>query len=145
MAMESATLDGSTESEEIDMDALDSDERRAVRARRESMIVVPQTDADGECIGMYDVHSQSGERYTVVLDHERGCDCPDTEYNKTENCKHRRRTAMQITETDCPAPGQQLGEYGETLEEVRRQLEREREDLLGKIESLNAMMDGFED
>ena len=52
---------------------------------------------------------------------------------------------MQITETDCPAPGQQLGEYGETLEEVRRQLEREREDLLGKIESLNAMMDGFED
>jgi hypothetical protein len=145
MTSEIATLDGSTESEEIDMDALDSDERRAVRARSESMVVVPQTDADGECIGMYDVHSQSGSHYVVVLDHERGCDCPDTEFNHAENCKHRRRTAMQITETDCPAPGQHIGDYGETLGEVRRQLEREREDLLGKIESLNAMMDGFED
>jgi hypothetical protein len=145
MAMESATLDGSTESEEIDMDALDSDGRRAARARSESMVVVPQTDPDGECIGMYDVHSQSGKRYTVVLDHEQGCDCPDTEFNHAENCKHRRRVAMTITETDCPAPGQQLDEYGATLEEVRRQLEREREDLLGKLESLNAMMDGFED
>ena len=145
MAMESATLDGSDESEEIDMNALDSDERRAVRARRESMVVVPQTDADGECIGMYDVHSQSGEHYVVVLDNERGCDCPDTEFNGADPCKHRRRTAMQITETDCPAPGQHIGDYGETLGEVRRQLEREREELLGKIESLNAMMDGFED
>ena len=145
MTMESATLDGSDESDEIDMDALDSDERRAVRARRESMVVVPQTDADGECIGMYDVRSRSGSHYVVVLDHEHGCDCPDTEYNGAENCKHRRRVAMTITETDCPAPGQQIGEYGDTLEEVRQQLEREREDLLGKIESLNAMIDGFED
>jgi hypothetical protein len=145
MAMESTTLDGSDESEEIDMDALDSDERRAVRARSESMVVVPQTDADGECIGMYDVYSQSGSHYVVVLDHERGCDCPDTEYNGAENCKHRRRVAITITETDCPAPGQSIGNYGETLEEVRRQLERERQNLLGRIESLNAMMDGFED
>ena len=144
MALETATLDGSTEAEEIDMDELESDERRAIRARTESMVVVPQTTEDGECIGMYDVHSQSGERYTVVLDHERGCDCPDTEFNHAENCKHRRRVAMSITETDCPAPGQQLGEYGETLDTVRQQLEREREDLLGKLESLNSMMDGFE-
>ena len=144
MALETATLDGSDESEEIDMDALDSDERRAVRARSESMVVIPQTDADGECIGMYDVHSQSGNRYTVILDHERGCDCPDTEYNHAENCKHRRRVAMTITETDCPAPGQQLGDYTEALEEVRMEMEREREQMLGKIESLNAMMNGFD-
>ena len=144
MTMESATLDAGDESDEIDMDALDSDERRAVRARSESMVVVPQTDEDGECIGMYDVHSQSGSHYVVVLDNERGCDCPDTQFNHAENCKHRRRVAMAINETACPAPGQQLGEYGETLEEVRQQLEREREELLGKLESLNAMMDGFE-
>lgn len=144
MARNTATLDAGIDSDEIDMNALDSDERRAVRARSESM-VVPQTDADGECIGMYDVHSQSGSHYVVVLDHERGCDCPDTKHNHAENCKHRRRVAMTITETDCPAPGQSIGNYGETLKEVRRQLERERENLLGRIESLNAMMDGFED
>jgi hypothetical protein len=145
MAPNTATLDARTESEEIDMDALDSDERRAVRARSESMVVVPQTDADGECIGMYDVHSQSGEHYVVVLDNERGCNCPDTEFNHAENCKHRRRTAMQITETACPAPGQHIGEYGTTLEGVREQLERERKQILSELESLNAMMDGFED
>ena len=145
MAPNTATLDGSDESDEIDMDALGGDERRAVRARNESMIIVPQTDADGECIGMYDVHSQSGSHYVVVLDNERGCDCPDTQFNHAENCKHRRRVAMQITETDCPAPGQQIGEYGETLEEVREQLERERKRILDDLESLNGMMDGFED
>ena len=145
MALESATLDARTDTEEIDMDALSSDERRAVRARSESMVVVPQTDADGECIGMYDVHSQSGEHYTVVLDHERGCDCPDTEYNHARNCKHRRRVAMTITETDCPAPGQNIGDYGETLREVRRQLERERAQVLGKLDTVNALMDGIED
>lgn len=144
MAPNTAALDTCIESEEIDMDALGSDQRRAMRARRESMVVVPQTDADGECIGMYDVHSQSGSHYVVVLDHERGCDCPDTKFNHAENCKHRRRVAMQITETDCPAPGQQIGDYGTTLEEVRQQLEREREQILGELDSLNEMIDGFE-
>ena len=145
MALESATLDGSNESENIDMDALSSDERRAFRARSESMVVVPQTAPDGTCIGMYDVHSQSGEHYVVILDHERGCDCPDTEYNHAQNCKHRRRVAMSITETDCPAPGQDIGDYGETLREVRRQLERERAQILGKLDTVNTLMDGIED
>jgi hypothetical protein len=145
MTLESATLDGGNESENIDMDALSSDKRRAVRARSESMVVVPQTDADGECIGMYDVHSQSGEQYTVVLDHERGCDCPDTEFNHAENCKHRRRVAMSITETDCPAPDQQIGDYGETLREVRRQLEQERAQILGKLDVVDSLMNGIED
>jgi hypothetical protein len=145
MALESATLDGRTESEEIDMDALSSDERRAVRARSESMVVVPQTDAEDVCIGMYDVHSQSGEHYVVVLDNERGCDCPDTQFNHAENCKHRRRTAMQITETDCPAPGEPLGDYGDTLDAVRRRLAEEREALLGELQTVNTLMGGFED
>ena len=142
MAPNTATLDTRTDTEEIDMDALTSDERRAVRARTESMVVIPQTTEDGECIGIYDVHSQSGEHYVVVLDQERCCDCPDTEYNHAENCKHRRRVAMTITETACPAPGQELGDYGETLREVRQQLERERARILGELESVNAMIDG---
>ena len=144
MALESATLDGGDESENIDMDALTSDERRAVRARTESMVVIPQTDPDGNCIGMYDVHSQSGEHYVVVLDHERGCDCPDTEYNHAQNCKHRRRVAMAINEADCPAPGQPLGDYEEVLGELRRQLERDRERILGKLDVVDSLMDGFD-
>lgn len=143
MTTEIAALDDGNESEEIDMDALSSDERRAARARSENMVVVPQTDADGECIGMYDVHSQSGSHYVVVIDHERGCDCPDTEYNHAQNCKHRRRVAMSITETDCPAPGQQIGDYGETLEEVRAQLAEERKALLDELSTVNTLMDGI--
>ena len=145
MTLESATLDGGDEPENIDMDALTGDERRAVRARSESMVVVPQTAPDGTCTGMYDVHSQSGTHYTVILDYERGCDCPDTEYNDARNCKHRRRVAMTITETECPAPGQDIGDYGDTLREVRQQLEREREQILGKLATVNALMDGIED
>jgi hypothetical protein len=145
MALETATLDPRTAYETVDMDALTSDERRAVRARTESMVVVPQTTEDGECIGIYDVHSQSGEHYVVVLDQERCCDCPDTEYNYAENCKHRRRVAMTITETACPAPGQQVDGYGETLREVRRQLERERANILGRLETVNTLMDGLDD
>lgn len=145
MALETATLDPRTAYENVDMDALTSDERRAVRARTESMVVVPQTTEDGECIGIYDVHSQSGEHYVVVLNQERCCDCPDTEYNHAENCKHRRRVAMTITETACPAPGQQVDGYGETLREVRRQLERERANILGRLETVNTLMDGLDD
>ena len=145
MTSEAATLDAGTDYETVDMDALSGDERRAVRARTESMVVVPQTDADGECIGMYDVHSQSGEHYVVVLDHEQGCDCPDTQYDHAENCKHRRRVAMTITETACPAPGQQIDGYGETLWEVRRQLERERANILGRLDTVNTLMDGLDD
>ena len=145
MTLESATLDGGDEPENIDMDALTGDERRAVRARSESMVVVPQTAPDGTCTGMYDVHSQSGTHYTVILDYERGCDCPDTEYNAARNCKHRRRVAMTINEAGCPAPGQNVGDYGDTLRKVRRQLEREREQILGKLDTVNALVDGIED
>ena len=145
MALKTATLDARTAYEDVDMDALESDERRAVRARTQSMVVVPQTAEDGTCIGIYDVYSQSGEHYVVILDHEQGCNCPDTEYNHAENCKHRRRVAMEITETDCPAPGQPLGEYEDTLDGVRRQLERERAEILGELDTVSALMDGFDE
>ena len=145
MTLETATPDGGDESENIDMDALSSDERRAFRARSENMVVVPHSSPDGTCVGMYDVHSQSGEEYTVILDHEQGCDCPDTEYNGADPCKHRRRVAMMITETDCPAPGQQIGDYEETLGEVRRELERERERMLGELSTINSLIDGTDE
>ncbi|GAA0460019.1 hypothetical protein GCM10008985_15520 [Halococcus dombrowskii] len=138
-----ATLDVRTD-DEIEMDALTADERRAVRARSESMVVIPQTDPDGICIGMYDVHSESGERYTIILDHDSGCDCPDTEYNGAENCKHRRRVAMQINESGCPAPGQPLGDYQDTLKAVRTRLEDEREALTDELETVDGLLDGLE-
>lgn len=144
MTPEIAALDEGMDTEPIDMDELSAKDRRAVRARSESMVVVPQTDPDGECIGMYDVHSESGAQYTVILDHEDGCNCSDMEYNNPENCKHRRRVAIAINESDCPAPGQQLGDYGEVLEEVEEQLENERERILDELDTVTAMMDGIE-
>lgn len=109
------------------------------------MVVVPETDANEICIGLYNVYSESGEHYVVDLDHEQRCDCPDTQYNHAENCKHRRRVAITISETDCPAPGQPLGDYKDTLDGVRQQLERERAQILGNLETIDSLMDGFED
>lgn len=141
--IDAATLDVRTETEDIEMEALTSDERRAVRARTENMVVVPQTDMDGTCIGMYDVHSESGEVYTVILDHDQGCGCPDTKYNHARNCKHRRRVAMTITETDCPAPGQQTDDYEDTLEAARSRLKEEREALVNELETVSGLIDGL--
>lgn len=135
---QTATLDVGTEPK--DMDALDSDERRAVRARTENMVIVPQADADGTCIGMYDVYSQSGEHY-VVLDHEQGCNCEDTKFNHAENCKHRRRVALEITEAGCPAPGQQVGDYAGKLADVRAELESQREAMRDDLEIIERMIE----
>ena len=52
MALETATLDDGTAYEDADLDALDGETRRAVRARTQNMVVLPQTDPDGNCIGM---------------------------------------------------------------------------------------------
>jgi hypothetical protein len=135
---QTATLDAGTDENSPDMDDLDADKRRGVRARRESMIVVPQTDDEGVCIGIYDVHSESGEHYMVVLDQPECCDCPDTEYNGAENCKHRRRVALEITENGCPAPGQEIGDYADTLDSRREGLQEEIETLAGMLDPLAA-------
>lgn len=146
MATDSAALDRRTDYENVDMDALDGDERRSVRARTENMVVVPHTDGEGVCVGMYEVRSESGSQYTVDLDRERGCTCPDAQYNaEGERCKHRKRVAMTVTETDCPAPGQHIGDYEATLADVRRSLERERAKILGDLETVNDLLEPLGD
>ena len=144
MALDIATPDDRTEYEDVDMDALSGDKKRAIRARTETMVVVPQTDADGICVGMYDVYSQSGSHYTVILDYEGGCDCPDTEFHHARNCKHRRRVAIQISESECPAPDEHIGEYAETLDEIRAELERERSRILGDLDTVGSLLDCFD-
>lgn len=143
MTPEIATRDGEVDTEEIDMDELSARERRVVRARSENMVVIPQTDPDGECIGMYDVRTESGSSYTVILGPEGGCDCPDVQYNGADPCKHRRRVGIEITESDCPAPGQPIGEYAETLERVEKELDRERDRILDELDTVTSMMDGI--
>jgi len=135
---QSATLDAGADENSPDMDDLDAGERRAARARRESMIVVPQTDDEGVCIGIYDVYSESGEHYMVVLDQPECCDCPDTEYNHARNCKHRRRVALEINEEGCPAPGQEIGEYADMLDSHREALRDDLETLTGMLDPLAA-------
>lgn len=94
---------------------MEADESRAERARSERMCVAPQLNDDGLCVGLYVVHSQSGNQYVVDIDRSHGCTCPDTIHNRESLCKHRRRVAMSITETDCPAPDQAVGDYQEVF------------------------------
>ena len=133
---QTATLGNESAENSPDMDDLTPDKRRAIRARTENMIVVPQTDDDGVCIGMYDVHSESGSTYTVVIDQPRCCDCPDTEYRDVAKCKHRRRVACEITESGCPAPGEEVGEYADHLDALRDSLQEELDTVAGMLEPL---------
>ena len=140
---EPATLDVESTDENPDMGALDADERRALRARTENMIVVPQTDTDGRCIGMYEVFSQSGSQYTVDLDRPHGCTCPDTEYRNARNCKHRRRVALEISFAGCPAPDQPVGDYEGRLADLRESLERRREAVREDLEVIEGLLAPF--
>ena len=137
---ESATLDVESTDENRDMDTLDADERRAARTRTESMIVVPQTDADDRCIGMYEVFSESGSQYTVDLDRPHGCTCPDTEYRSARNCKHRRRVALEISFAGCPAPDQPIGDYEGRPADLRESLERRREAVRKDLETIDGLL-----
>ena len=141
MALETATLDDGTAYEDADLDALDGETRRAVRARTQNMVVLPQTDPDGNCIGMYDVSSESGSHNVVVLDERKACTCEDTQWNDPENCKHRRRVSIQITETALPAPGQPVGEYADELAAIRQRFARQRAALLEELSTLNSLID----
>jgi hypothetical protein len=125
-----------------EIDALTGAKRRSMRARIQQMVVIPQVDPNGNCIGLYDVHSlESGEVYTVVLDLSQ-CSCEDMQYNDPDGgCKHIKRVAMAITETDLPAPGKQIGEYPTSIDAARQQLAVERAEARARIEEIDAVMD----
>jgi hypothetical protein len=119
MAQQTTVAELSTpaiEHRESDVDALDGSKRRAHRARTEKMIVIPQSDPEGACTGIYDVLSRSGEVYSVVLDIKGACQCEDMLYNQPEGgCKHRRRVALGITANGLPAPGADVSDYLDRL------------------------------
>lgn len=92
---------------------------RAKRARNEPMLVVPETDPGGECIGLYAVSTGSASTYTVDLTDGR-CDCPDMQHNQPEGgCKHWRRVALAVEETSLPAPGEVADGYNAALDDMR--------------------------
>ncbi|MFT4880168.1 MAG: secreted PhoX family phosphatase [Natronomonas sp.] len=100
------------------------DTRQAVsedeqRAREQSMLVVPYVDMDGEATGMYEVFTESPDqdggdlgRYDVDLAGGDGgrCLCPHHQYREAR-CKHIRRVALAINESDVPAPEQDATRY----------------------------------
>ena len=84
---------------------------RAKRARREQMLVLPVTENE-QATGTYTVHKASGSTYEVNLP-AGTCECPDHQGGGSR-CKHLRRTAMAVTETPLPAPGQATAAYYQT-------------------------------
>ena len=126
MAGKIATLDGETDLEHRDPATLDADERRTLRARKARMVVIPDADRDGICTGLYTVVTSGGE-YTVDLESQHACTCPDTQYNAPENgCKHRKRVAMQVNETTCPPRGESVVPFARGLRALRSELREEK-------------------
>lgn len=139
------TLDGGMETTENNAADLDGGKKRALRARTERMVVIPQIDADGDCIGIYDVHSQSGKTYVVDITQPGRCDCPDMQYNEPESgCKHRRRVAMMFRETDLPRPGENADDYMAALDRTHAALKRELAELLDHVSVLNDLSEPIE-
>jgi hypothetical protein len=98
----------------------ENDDKRSYRARVEQMLVVPETNDENNCVGLYTVVSQSGEEYLVDLDsRESPCTCPDMQYNFPENgCKHRQRVQLMVESTALPAPDEPADKYDAVLDET---------------------------
>jgi hypothetical protein len=86
--------------------------KRLERAYRQGMTIVPEADADGECIGLYEVTTNSGSDYLVDLAVRGRCDCPDRDWNADESpaCKHWLRVLLAVRHTALPAPGEEVNE-----------------------------------
>lgn len=106
----------------IPIDDLNPSKRRTRRARVEPMIVVPESKSNGECTGIYDVISGSGETYPITLNQPDACLCSDTMYNQPRNgCKHRRRVILTITNNNIPSPGSDVSIYMKKLSAAYKQ------------------------
>jgi len=100
------------------------DQTRDDRARTEQMLVIPETDDENTCVGLYTVYSASGNEYTVDLDGvDVPCSCPDMEYHRpADGCKHIRRIEHLIQTTPLPAPDESAADYDDYLVEMLESL-----------------------
>lgn len=123
--------------DELDVDDCseldDSGDRRSYRAHHEHMLALPQTDADGVCIGMYDVMSQSRSEYVVDLK-GGSCTCADWTHNRPDGgCKHIRRVRTEVERDSLPAPDEQSDTFFDDLTDRRERYVRHIEDLLDEF------------
>lgn len=87
---------------------------RAVRAREQPMVVLPQIDHDGTCLGMYEVVTFGGQ-YTVEPT-EGACECPDHQYNRPDGgCKHLRRVRLML-DHGLPARGEDSTRFFDAID-----------------------------
>jgi hypothetical protein len=96
-----------TDASEID----DAGARRSYRAHTEEMLVLPHIGHTDRCVGMYTVHSESGEEYAVDVA-ANACSCPDQSHNDPAGgCKHIRRVKLEVEETALPGQGDDVESF----------------------------------
>lgn len=135
-----------TEEEPPDMNDLGPAERRAVRARTERMVVVPEVGSNETAIGLYTVHTESTATYTVELGEIGDCDCPDAIHRDPDGgCKHYRRVRMLVETTPLPGPGEPAADYAAALAETHRDLERELSATLSTVRTLTVLAEAADD
>lgn len=117
---------------------------RTVRAHTERMVVVPHTTPDGECIGLYDVHTTGGE-YLVDLVDGNG-DCPDMIHNRPAGgCKHLRRVRFMVDAGILPGDGDDATAYLDALDDVRGELASEASALREELDSVERLLGNIEE
>ena len=148
--MAQLTLDGDGPKPGREAARLTDGEKRARKAHTQAMLVQPQTDSDGFCTGMYDVHRPGGTSYVVdLLDEDGGrCTCPDHQHRPEIGCKHIRRVTGESAEGDLPKPGQDATEYLHGLDVLKDDLEAEvaeLEERAGELRSFVNVLNGVAD
>ena len=99
---------------ETDKNVSDSEIDPRTRRALEEYLTVTPCDIGDEYI--VEVHSQSGETYTIDAV-EGNCNCPDFEYNleEDENCKHVRRARFALGLDAVPADAVEMLDIDENL------------------------------
>ena len=113
-------------------DPSENADSRDCKARTENMVVVPEVDDLGYCVGGYTVHSESGKEYTIEWDGQGGredCECMDMKMNKPrDGCKHIRRIGFGMYEGRLPKPDRKADEYMDWLKQTQTVLAETLED-----------------
>ncbi|MWG33120.1 hypothetical protein [Halomarina oriensis] len=125
----------------FDYAASDADDRRTWRARTQSMLVLPETDTEGDATGLYHVFSQSGSNYLADPELD-SCTCPDMAHNDPENgCKHIRRVSLAIDETSLPARTESTDDYWTEFDATTTNIAEQIENLNERIQQLGTLLD----
>ncbi|WP_436935449.1 SWIM zinc finger family protein [Halovenus marina] len=115
-------------------------EPRTIRALREHMTVIEEARA------LFSVTTQSGSEYTVDIQGEPACTCPDFQHREeVKECKHICRVRLECSQVDTDALEARLSETADDLDANAADLEEQAQELAETADDLRDAVDRLEE